>query len=125
MQFINARQVFGPVYNLDGLPLTSMITVSSCGVKLPEVHQGLERTLNISQLGCTFLGWFAGDDPVNEETTHWTNSLMSPPKVNLLLNVWGKAECSQKRNKSLLQVGLEPFDQRSSAIDRPEHVSQH
>ena len=76
----------------------------------------MERTLNISQLGCTFLGWFAGDDPVNKETTHWTNSLMSPPKVNLLLNFWGKAECSQKRNKSLLQVGLEPFNQRSSAI---------
>ena len=107
------------LYSLGGLPLrlTSMITVSSCGVKLQEVHPGLERTLNISQLGCTFLGWFAGDDPVNEETTHWTNSLMSPPKVNLLLNFWGKAECSQKRNKSLLQVGLEPFDQRSSAIE--------
>ena len=37
--------------------------------------------------------------------------LMSPPKdtkVNLLLNFWGRAECTQKRNKSLLQVGLEP-----------------
>ena len=102
-----------------------MITVSSCGVKLQEVHLSLEGTLHISQLGCTFLGWFTGDDPVNKETTHGTNSLMSPPKVNLLLNFWGKAECSQKRNKSLLQVGLEPFNQWSSAIDRPEHVSQH
>ena len=44
-----------------------------------------------------------------------TDGLMSPPKdtkVNLLLNFCGRAECTQKRNKSLrnkslLQVGLE------------------
>ena len=59
--------------------------------------------------------------PANKETPNstlanfkgfpGTDSLMSPPKdtkVNLLLNFWGRAECTRKRNKSLLQVGLEP-----------------
>ena len=59
-----------------------------------------------------------------------TDSLMSPPKdtkVNLLLNFWGRAECTWKRNKSLLQVGLEPrpFDPQSSALtNRPDATHQ-
>ena len=36
---------------------------------------------------------------------------MTPPKdvKENLLNFWGRAECTQKRNKSLLLVGLEPW----------------
>ena len=56
-----------------------------------------------------------------------TDGLMSSPKdtkVNLLLNFWGRAECTRKRNKSQLQVGLElyrPFDPQSSALtNRPD-----
>ena len=62
------------------------------------------------------------DDPVNEEIPNstqanlkrfpGTDGLTSPlkdTKKNLLLNFRGKAECTQKRNKSLLQVGLEPW----------------
>ena len=40
-----------------------------------------------------------------------------PPKdtkVDLLLNFWGRAECTWKRNTSLLQVGLEPWTFRSA-----------
>ena len=37
-----------------------------------------------------------------------------PSEANLLLNFWGRAECTQKRKKSLLQVGLEPWTFRSA-----------
>ena len=62
--------------------------------------------------------WITWDDPVNKETPNSTyanfkefprtNGLISPKdtKENLL-NFWGQAECIQKRNKSLLQAGLE------------------
>ena len=62
------------------------------------------------------------DDPVNKVIPKSTQAnfkglprtdcLTSPlkdTKENLLLNFRGKAECTQKRNKSLLQVGLEPW----------------
>ena len=67
-----------------------------------------------------YVYWFTGNDPANEETPNstkanfkefpGTDGLMFPPKdmkVNLLLNFWGRAQCTEKRNKSLLQVGLE------------------
>ena len=67
-----------------------------------------------------FVYWFTWNDPANEETPNSTQAnfkgfprtdgLMSPPKdtkVNLLLNFLRRAECTWKRNKSLLQVGLE------------------
>lgn len=48
---------------------------------------------------------------------------MSPPKdtkVNLILNFWGRAECTRKRNKFLLQVGLKPWTFRSAV----QHFNQ-
>ena len=79
------------------------------------------------------LYWFTGNDPANEETSNstqanfkgfpGTDGLMSPPKdmkVNPLLNFWGRAECPQKRNKSLLQVGLELQTFRSAFIIKLE-----
>ena len=70
-----------------------------------------------------FVCWFTGNDQANKETPNSTytnfkgfpgvDGLMSPPKdtkVNLLLNFWGRAECTQKRNKIFAASGTGTLD---------------
>ena len=78
-----------------------------------------------------YIYWFTGNDPANKETPNstWANfkgfpgthGLMSPPKdtkVNLLLNFWGRVECTRREINLCCKWDWNPgpFDPQSSAL---------